>query len=169
MSVARTAIGLGAMSLLLGGLGVRVALAAVPHSCDLVPQVEVARIVGNAVDVTRNPPFERDGVKGSSCAYYQSNRAGNSAVITVTTSGAGAPQARMKSYGEALVKGGGTAEPDTVAGLPALFTASKGGTVQMFVVKGDVLLGAGVHMPKDGKAAERDHSRALAAAALGGL
>lgn len=170
--IARRTIVCAAMTLALCGLGAQRAVATPRHACDLVPQGEVARIVGNATaDVVRNPAREAGGARISSCAYYQASGAGNNGVITVTTCESTAvAQARMQSYGEALLKAGGTAEPDTVGGLPALFTVSKGGTVQMYVVQGDVLLGAGVGTRRNGKAIPlRDRSRELATAALGGL
>ena len=72
----------------------------------------------------------------------------------------------MKSRSEGPVNGGGTADSDTVGSLPALRTVSKGAVVQMTIVKGDLLLMAGVRMRKDAVATERGHSRQLAAVAL---
>jgi len=69
-----------------------------------------------------------------------------------------------------LAKSGGTAEPDAVAGLTAAFITSKGGQGQMFVVKGNVLMGVGVGGVENGKVKpRRDLVRLLLAAALAAI
>ncbi len=153
-------------------LGAPRAAAATPEACALVPQDKVAKIIGNdAAILTQHPTTEQNGVKISTCVYQQPSGAGNTALITVSTlDSLAAAQARLKAYGEALANAGGKVEPDNVAGLPATFITSKGGTGQMFVVKGNVLLGAGVGTARHGKTTPlRDLARPLLAAALSGL
>ena len=168
----RNVVALLVLSLSLVLLGAHRALAATPEACALVPQDKVAKIIGNdAAILTQHPTTEQNGAKISTCVYQQPSGAGNTAFITVSTlDSVAAAQARLKAYGDALANAGGKVEPDTVAGLPATFVTSKGGTGQMFVVKGNVLLGAGVGTARDGKATPlRDLARPLLAAALSGL
>ena len=160
------------LSLSMVVLGAQLATAATPEACALVPQDKVAKIIGNdAAVLTQHPTTDQNGAKVSTCVYQQPSGAGNTAYITVSTlDSMAAAQARLKAYGEALANAGGKVEPDTVAGLPATFITSKGGTGQMFVVKGNILLGAGVGTRKDGKTTPlRDLARPLLAAALSGL
>jgi hypothetical protein len=98
----------------------------------------------------------------------RSSGAGNTANISITTlDSPGAAQARLKQYNDALVKSGGTSEPDSVGGLTAIFITSKGGQGQMFVVRGSVLVGTGVGGVVGGKVKpRRDLARLLMAAVL---
>jgi hypothetical protein len=142
---------------------------ATPDACALVPRDKIAQIIGNDAPIlTQQPTSERGGAKVSSCVYQQSSGAGNTANISITTLDSPvAAQARLKQYSDALVKSGGTSEPDSVGGLTAIFITSKGGQGQMFVVRGSVLVGAGVGGVVGGKVKpRRDLARLLMAAVL---
>jgi len=84
---------------------------------------------------------------------------------------AAAAEAGLKKYVEAMAKLGATTEADTAARFPATFVTTKRGSGEMYVVKGNVLLGAGVAtVSPDGTVVPlRDRSRALLAAALSKL
>lgn len=145
------------------------ATAATPEACSLLSPEEVAKIIGNDAPIlTQHPTTAMNGVKISTCVYQQKSAGGNTASITVTTlDSTAAAQERLKAYGEAIEKGGGKVEPDTVAGKPAEFVTSKGGTGQMFVVKGNILLGASVGTAQGGKTIPlRDLARVLLTAGL---
>jgi hypothetical protein len=164
-----TLFGFSLVILVLCGQG---SLWAAPDACALVSEADVANIIGNDAPISaRRPTTDQNGVKVSSCVYQQAGGAGNTANISVTTLESGAAaQARLKEYGEAIVKAGGKTEPDTVAGRPATFVISKGGTGQMFVVKNNILLGVGVGARVNGKATPlRDLARKLSVAALAGV
>lgn len=153
-------------------LGAVSAAAATPEACALVPQDKVAKIIGNDAPIfTQQPTTDRNGSKISTCVYQQPSGTGNTAFLSVTTlDTAAAAQEQLQAYGKSLVNAGGKVEPDKVSGIPARFITSKGGTRQMFVVKGKILLGAGVGARRDGKATPlRDPARALLEAALSAL
>ena len=77
----------------------------------------------------------------------------------------------MKKYVDAMVKLGAVTEADTAGRLPATVVTTKRGSGEMYVVKGNMLLGAGVGtVSPAGKVMPlRDRSRALLAAALSKL
>ncbi len=147
-------------------------LGAAADACTLVP-TEVATIIGNDAPIfRRQPPIDRDGVKVSSCVYQQAGGLGNTGNVQVNTyDSAAAAKAGLKKYVDAMVKLGAMTEADMAGRLPATFVTTKRGSGEMYVVKGNVLVGAGVGtVSRDGKVTPlRDRSRALLAAALSKL
>jgi hypothetical protein len=165
-------LAIGALVLALGVPVLHAAEGAGGEACDLLPKAEVEKVIRNAVDtVTRNLPRDVDGARITSCAYYVSGGTGNSALISITTTPSpAAARERMATLAESVVKAGGTAEPDTIAARPALFTVARTGTIQMYVAKGDLLVGAGVYTRQGGYIVPlKDFSRELAAAVLAAL
>jgi hypothetical protein len=112
----------------------------------------------------------------SGCTY-SANRSGSiqaSVSIGLFESSAKA-QEGLKQYGDLesykkLLKPGDTIESDEVAGLPAVFQIVRG-VANMFVVKRNMIIAAGVNRVwSDGKKTpDRARSRALLAAALAKL
>lgn len=169
----RSAALFAATALVLWAFGVQGAEAAAADACGLIPAADVTRIVGNAAPIARQQaPVDRDGVKVSSCVYQQASGAGSTGNVQFNTyASSAAAQAGLKAYVEAMVKLGATAQADTAAGLPATFVTTARGSGEMYVVKGNVLLGAGVGtLSAEHKTVpERDRSRDLLAAAVAGL
>ena len=157
--------GTGLVLLLLAGPR---ALGAATDACSLVPLPEVAQIIGNDAPTFRQqPPIDRDGVKVSSCVYQQAGAANTGNVQFNTYESAAAAQTGLKQYVDAMAKLGATIAADTAGRLPATFVTTQRGSGEMYVVKGNVLLGAGVATVSGGKVVPlQDRSRALLAAAI---
>jgi len=158
-----------ALALLAGILGASVARAAAVDACELVPMPAIHTIVGKHVPVVRHsPPVEREGVTRSSCVFQGS---GNAGFLTISTFDlAATAQAHLDTYAESITAAGGKVEPEQVGSETASFITPIGGTGQMFVVHGNVLVGAAVTRQKEGATKwQRDRSRDLATAAAGKL
>jgi hypothetical protein len=164
---------LSPVALVLTLVAVPPTLGAAADACTLVPATEVAQIIGNDAPIFRQqPPTDRDGVRVSSCVYQQARGAGNTGNVQFNIyDSAAAAEAGLKKYVDAMVKLGATTEADTAGRVPATFVTTRRGSGEMYVVKGNVLLGAGVAtVSPDGKVMPlRDRSRALLAAALSKL
>ena len=121
----------------------------------------------------QRPPTDRDGVSTSACVFQPAGGTGNTGNLQMNAyASPAAAAAGLTKYVDAMVKLGATTEPDTVAGLTAAFVTTKRGSGEMYVVKGSVLLGAGVSgLGPDHKTVQpsKDRSRALLAAALSKL
>jgi hypothetical protein len=142
-------------------------------ACTLVPLTAVAQIIGNDAPIFRHqPPIDRDGVKVSSCVYQQAGGVGNTGNVQFNVYDSPvAAEAGLKKYVEAVAKLGAMTEADTAGRLPATFVTTTRGSGEMYVVKGNVLVGAGVGtVSQQGKVTPlRDRSRVLLAAALSKL
>lgn len=158
-----------ALALFASILGASMARAAGVDACTLVPMPTIHSIVGKNVPVVRHsPPAEKDGVTRSSCVFQSS---GNAGFLTLSVFDlAATAQAHLDTYAQGVTAAGGKVEPEQVGSETASFITPIGGTGQMFVVHGNVLVAAAVTRKKEGTTKwQLDHSRDLAAAATDGL
>ena len=158
--------------LLMQLLGSHVAAADPPAACSLLSPSEVAKVTGDEAPILVNSVQP----KGSVCTYSakRSPNTAASVVIRVFESATKA-QEGLKLYGDLesykkVLKPGDTIESDRVAGIPAVFQMVRG-TANMFVVKGNMIVSAGVNRVwSDGKTEpDRERSRSLLAAAVAKL
>ena len=160
--------------LLMQFLGSHVAAAGAPDACSLLSPSEVAKITGDEAPILVN----NVQAKGSVCIYGAKRQVNTSANVRIllfeSTTEA---QNGLKRYGDlesykkqGVLKPGDTIEPDKVAGMPAVFQIV-GGAASMYVVKGSMIIAAGVNrVSSDGKVEpNRERSRSLLAAAVGKL
>ncbi len=165
---------LRAFFLLMQFVGSHFAAAVTPEACSLLSPSEVAKITGDEASIVANNVQPT----GSVCVYGPKRRAGTSASVRIQAfeSAAGA-QEQLKRYGDVegyrkrnLLKPGDKMESDKVAGMPALFQIVQG-AASMYVVRGNLLVAAGVNRASsDGKIEpNRERSRSLLAAAIGKL
>lgn len=158
-----------ALAILAGVLGASTARAGGIDACALVPMPTIHDIVGkNAPVVRHSPPTESGGMTRSSCVFQSS---GNAGFLTVSSFDLAAnAQAHLDTYAQEVTAAGGKVETEQVGTETASFITPVGGTGQMFVVHGNVLVGAAVTRRNEGATTwQRDHSRDLAAAAAGRL
>jgi hypothetical protein len=165
---------LPAFVLLMLFLGSHGAAAGPPEACSLLSPSEVAKITGDEA-----PIFSKTvQPKGSVCVYAAKRSPNTTADVNIMLfeSAAKAQEvlkqlSDLESYKKLkLLKPGDTIESDKVAGMPAVFQLVQG-VARMFVVKGNMIIAAGVNRVwSDGKMQpDRARSRLLLAAAVGKL
>jgi hypothetical protein len=140
-----------------------------PDACELVSMTAIHTIVGKHAPVVRHsPPTERDGVTRSSCVFQSS---GNAGVLNLSAFASAEDAAKhLDEYADGVTKAGGTVVAEQVGSDAARFITPAGGTGQMFVVHGNVLVGAAVTRQKEGATPwQLDHSRELAKAATSAM
>lgn len=152
--------------------GAHLAAAAAPDACAIVPQAEVARIIGADVPIAQHqPPVEKNGVATSACYYQLPNREGVNASLTLMTfPSQAAAVAELESYRGPWAERKATIATETVAGLPATTVTLPTGFGQIWVMRGNLLIAAGVTSRQHGKATPMpEQSRALLVVALKAL
>jgi len=168
----RTASPVPAFVLLMQFLGSHAAVAGPPEACSLLSSSEVAKITGDDAPILTNLVQPKD----SQCTYAAKRSPNTTAIVGISLfDSAAKAQERLKLLGnlesyKKLLKPGDTIEADRVAGIPAVFQ-SVHGRATMFVVKGNMVVAAGViRVWSDGRMEpDRARSRSLLAAAVGKL
>ena len=168
----RTAPLVPALILLISFLGSHPAAAGPPEACSLLSPSEVAKITGDEA------PIHTKSVQpnSSGCVYAAKRSPNTTADVSIALfDSAAKAQEGLKRLGDLenykkVLKPGDTIEPDRVAGMPAVFQVLHG-PAHMYVVKGNMIVSAGVNRVwSDGKIEpDRARSRSLLEAAVGKL
>ena len=153
-------------------LGSHVAAADPPAACSLLSSSEVAKITGDDAPILTNIA----NPDASQCTYAAKRSPNTTAIVGISRfDSAAKAQERLNLLGDLesykkLLKAGDTIEPDRVAGMSAVFQSIHG-RATMFIVKGSMVVSAGVvRVWSDGKMEpDRARSRLLLAAAVGKL